>query len=86
MSGQWQELIVESDASPSPSGRPESDRFVEMGELSSGRQTLEGVELAVGNARTPRVDEEICQANPIPDAPPHVPVFNLDFLRFSAET
>ena len=56
-----------------------------MGELSSGRQALEGAELVVGNAHTltelrKRPARPI---DPIPDAPPHVPMFNLDEKIFS---
>ena len=99
-SGQWQELIVESnkfaeEAATVMRRRHRRDaqnqterralRFVQMGELSSGRQALEGAELAVGNAHTltelrKRPARPI---DPIPDAHPHVPVFNLDEKIFS---
>ena len=65
---------------------PRALQFVQMGELSSGRQALEGAELADRNEHIlaqwrKRLARRI---DPIPDAPPHLPVFNLDeniFIR-----
>ena len=60
-------------------------QFVHMGELSSGRQALEGAELAPGNETTLRElnKRPARPMDPIPELPPSVPVFNLDEQTFS---
>ena len=60
-------------------------RFVQQGELSSGRQALEGAELALGNGVTLaalRRRHAVLQ-NPIPALPPDGPIFYLDESLFS---
>ena len=60
-------------------------QFVQMGELSSGRQALEGAELAPGNETTLRElnKRPARPMDPIPELPLRVPVFNLDEQTFS---
>ena len=60
-------------------------QFVQMGELSSGRQALEGAELALGNRNTldqlrQRLDRP---REPIPELPRDTPLFNLDEKMFN---
>ena len=59
-------------------------KFVQLGELSTGRQALEGAELAPGNAATlaqlrrrQDVPREL-----VPDLPRRVSIFNLDEALF----
>ena len=60
-------------------------RFVQQGELSSGRQALEGAELAPGSGVTLAAlrRRHAVPQNPIPELPPDRPIFHLDESLFS---
>ena len=58
---------------------------MQQGELSSGRQALEGAELAPGNGVTLAAlrRRHAVPQNPIPELPPDRPIFHLDESLFS---
>ena len=90
--GQWNDLINEGvqcaeDAVTQTARERRALRAlqcVQMGELSAGRQALEGAELAPGNEETLRElnKRPARPRDPIPELPGTVPAFNLSEKKF----
>ena len=75
---QWQDLLVARNQVA------KALKFVQLGELSAGRQALEGAELALGTTPTLRAlrNRPTTLLDAIPELPRDLTVFNLDELLF----